>query len=127
MYDEPWGWRTEMPSDENAAEREVWATVQALNRAWTEDGEPERLAEYFAPEMIAITPTDHVRREGTRGASCSCGVRAGRVGRGAEASLRVGGEAVVIGEPAARDLLRRGRGPRLPCAGIHPVPGRQGQ
>jgi uncharacterized protein (TIGR02246 family) len=43
---------------------EVWATVQALNRLWTVDGTPERLAEYFAPEMVAITPTDRQRREG---------------------------------------------------------------
>lgn len=43
---------------------EVWATVQALNRLWTVDGRPERLAEYFAPEMVAITPTDQQRREG---------------------------------------------------------------
>jgi len=43
---------------------EVWATVQALNRAWAIDGHPERLANYFAPEMIAITPTDRLRLEG---------------------------------------------------------------
>jgi ketosteroid isomerase-like protein len=46
------------------AAREVWATVQTLNRLWTVDGRPEQLAEYFAPEMVAITPTDQQRREG---------------------------------------------------------------
>jgi ketosteroid isomerase-like protein len=45
---------------------EVWATVQALNRAWAVDGHPERLANYFAPEMIAITPTDRLRLEGQK-------------------------------------------------------------
>jgi ketosteroid isomerase-like protein len=45
---------------------EVWATVQALNRAWAVDGNPERLANYFAPEMIAITPTDRLRLDGQK-------------------------------------------------------------
>jgi hypothetical protein len=49
---------------ESTLKREVWATVQALNRAWAIDGKPERLVEYFAPEMVAITPTDRERREG---------------------------------------------------------------
>ena len=52
-------------------ESEVWATVQALNRVWAIDGQPERLADYFAPEMIAITPTDRERREGR--AACIAG------------------------------------------------------
>ena len=45
-------------------EDEVWAFVQEMNRAWTVEGKPERLVDYFAPEMIAITPTDCLRREG---------------------------------------------------------------
>ena len=45
---------------------EIWANVQALNRAWAVDGHPERLANYFAPEMIAITPTDRLRLEGQK-------------------------------------------------------------
>jgi ketosteroid isomerase-like protein len=43
---------------------EVWATVQALNRLWTVEGRPDRLSEYFAAEMVAITPSDRERREG---------------------------------------------------------------
>jgi uncharacterized protein (TIGR02246 family) len=35
---------------------DVWATVHALNQAWASDGHPERLGDYFAPEMIAVTP-----------------------------------------------------------------------
>lgn len=49
---------------ENTVERDVWATVQALNRIWAIDGHPECLVDYFAPEMVAITPTDSQRREG---------------------------------------------------------------
>jgi ketosteroid isomerase-like protein len=47
-----------MSSVDGAIEGEVWSTVQALNRAWATDLDPARLADYFAPEMIAITPTD---------------------------------------------------------------------
>lgn len=50
---------------------EVWAFVQELNRVWTVEGRPERLVDYFAPEMIAITPTDRFRLEGR--ASCVAG------------------------------------------------------
>jgi len=52
-------------------EDEVWAFVQEMNRAWTVDGKTERLVDYFAPEMVAITPTDHLRREGQ--AACVAG------------------------------------------------------
>lgn len=51
-------------------EQEIWATLRALNDAWTQ-GSPERLAEYFHPEMIAITPVDRLRREGA--AACIAG------------------------------------------------------
>jgi len=45
-------------------EDEVWAFVQEMNRVWTVEGTPERLVDYFAPEMVAVTPTDRLRREG---------------------------------------------------------------
>jgi hypothetical protein len=45
-------------------EQNVWDFVTELNRLWTEQGRPEQLADYFAPEMIAVTPTDGFRREG---------------------------------------------------------------
>jgi ketosteroid isomerase-like protein len=54
-----------------AIEREVWDVVLELNRLWAREGKPERLVDYFAPEMIAITPTDSFRREGQ--ASCVAG------------------------------------------------------
>jgi ketosteroid isomerase-like protein len=52
-------------------EDEVWDFIQEMNRAWTVDGKPERLSDYFAPEIVAITPTDRYRREGR--ASCVAG------------------------------------------------------
>jgi ketosteroid isomerase-like protein len=73
------------------AEREVWAMVQALNRAWTSDAQPERLVDYFAEEMIAITPTDRERRTGR--ADCVAGwtdfVRSARILRFVEKNVQV--------------------------------------
>jgi ketosteroid isomerase-like protein len=70
----------------NAVENEIWATVVALNRLWTVDGQPEKLVDYFAPEMVAITPTDRFRREGRD--ACVAGwtefVRATRIRRWVE-------------------------------------------
>jgi hypothetical protein len=51
-------------------QQEIWATVRALNDAWTK-GRPDDLVDYFHPQMIAITPTDRHRREG--GATCLAG------------------------------------------------------
>lgn len=74
-----------------SVEQEVWAVVVALNRLWTGDGEPERLVDYFAPEMVAITPTDAFRREGQM--SCVAGwtefVRASRIRRWEEKNPKV--------------------------------------
>jgi ketosteroid isomerase-like protein len=50
----------------NRQQEEVWAFVQALNKLWTADGTPERLVDYFAPEMVAICPTERFRLEGQR-------------------------------------------------------------
>lgn len=41
----------------------VWDTVRALNDAWTQ-GHAADVARYFHPDMLAITPTDRLRREG---------------------------------------------------------------
>jgi hypothetical protein len=72
-------------------ERDVWDSVMELNRLWTEKGRPERLADHFAPEMIAVTPTDSFRREGR--AACVEGwtdfVRATRIRRWAAKNRRV--------------------------------------
>ena len=44
-------------------EREVWKTVQAMNRCWTcgRHEELERLNDYFHETMVAITPSDRLR------------------------------------------------------------------
>lgn len=47
----------------NGVEAEVWQTVQALNRSWTQ-GKGETLSDYFHEEMVAITPTAGERIEG---------------------------------------------------------------
>ena len=50
--------------------REIWATLRALNDAWTQ-GNPAQLADYFHRDMIAVTPVDRLRREGA--AACIAG------------------------------------------------------
>lgn len=50
--------------------QEIWATVRALNDAWTK-GDPDDLAGYFHEDMIAITPTERGRLDG--GAACLAG------------------------------------------------------
>lgn len=52
------------------SEQAVWDTVAALNAAWT-FGNPDELAAYFHPRMVAITPVDRLRRIGA--ASCIAG------------------------------------------------------
>ena len=77
-------------------EKDVWNAVVELNRLWTVDGQPERLTDYFASEMVAITPTDKHRREGR--AACVAGwtdfVRATRIHRWVEKNPLV----LVLGE-----------------------------
>lgn len=50
--------------------QEVWATLRALNDAWTQ-GDPDDLVNYFHPNMVAITATDRLRRDGA--AECLAG------------------------------------------------------
>jgi hypothetical protein len=42
---------------------QVWQTLRALNDCWTK-GDGSRLAEYFHKDMVAITPSDRLRRVG---------------------------------------------------------------
>lgn len=55
-----------MPRPETMSEpaRGAWEFVQALNRVWTEQKSPERLADYFHERMVAISPADRQRIEG---------------------------------------------------------------
>ena len=55
---------------DDPTKREIWATLRALNDAWTQ-GDPARLADYFHRDMIAITPVDRLRRDGA--AACIAG------------------------------------------------------
>jgi hypothetical protein len=45
-------------------EKNVWQTVQTLNRAWTVDNNPEKLRDFFHKDMVAVTATDRDRLEG---------------------------------------------------------------
>jgi hypothetical protein len=55
---------------DDPVKQEIWAAVRALNDAWTK-GNPDDLAKYFHRNMVAITATDRLRREG--GAECISG------------------------------------------------------
>ena len=50
------------PSDDDAR-REVWETLRKLNDCWTQ-GDGRDLVHYFHENMVALTPTDRLRREG---------------------------------------------------------------
>ena len=78
---------------------EIWATVRAMNDAWTR-GDPDGLVRYFHPDMIAITPAVRERVEG--GAACLAGwkayAEATRILRWEELDpvIRVYGDAAVV-------------------------------
>lgn len=80
-------------------QQEIWATVRALNDAWTK-GRPEDLVNFFHPKMQAITPTDRFRRDGAE--QCIAGWKgfadATRIRRWEEkdALIRVFGDAAVV-------------------------------
>ena len=101
------------------AQREVLATVHDLNRAWT-GGHPERLADYFHPRMVALTPVDARRLE--NGSACvaawSAYAAATTIHRWEESNplVRVHGDAAVVAyeyeidcEAAGRRQILRGR------------------
>jgi hypothetical protein len=50
--------------------QEVWATVRAMNDAWTK-GNPDDLSKFFHRDMVAITPVDRHRLND--GAACVAG------------------------------------------------------
>jgi len=45
-------------------ESDPWQFVQNLNRVWTVERNPQALADYFHARIVAITPTDRLRRVG---------------------------------------------------------------
>lgn len=49
---------------DDPVKQEIWATVSALNDAWTK-GNPDDLAKYFHRDIVALTAaTDRLRCEG---------------------------------------------------------------
>ena len=54
--------------DQSKVKKDVWETVQALNRLWTVENRADDLVNYFHRDMVAITPTDRLRRDG--GTAC---------------------------------------------------------
>jgi uncharacterized protein (TIGR02246 family) len=44
--------------------QEIWAVIQAMNRAWTVEGDIAKLRDYFHENMVAIYPADRERLEG---------------------------------------------------------------
>lgn len=80
-------------------EQEIWATVRAMNDAWTRD-DASRLVDYFHPMMVAVTPTDRHRLEG--GPTCIAAWKgfseASRIHRWEEVDpiIHVHGDAAVV-------------------------------
>ena len=50
-------------SFDNPEQQEIWTAVRAMNDSWTK-GNPDDLAHFFHPQMVAITPVDRLRRDG---------------------------------------------------------------
>lgn len=62
-----------MPTFDDPTRQAIWSTLRALNDAWTK-GNPDDLAQYFHPDMVAITATDQHRLNGA--AACIAGWKA---------------------------------------------------
>lgn len=80
-------------------EQEIWSTIRALNDAWTH-GNPDDLAQFFHPRMVAVTPVDRLRRDGAE--ACIAGwkgfAEATRIHRWHERDplIRIYGDAAVV-------------------------------
>jgi len=59
-----------MVSFADPVKQEVWATVRAMNDAWTK-GNPDELSKFFHRDMVAVTPAERLRLDG--GAACVAG------------------------------------------------------
>lgn len=84
---------------QNPDQRAIWATIGALNAAWTQ-GRPEELSRYFHPQMIAVTPSERVRLAGAGACIAAWKTFADqakiRYWREIEPLIRVYGEAAVV-------------------------------
>lgn len=47
-------------------QKEVWETVQDLNKTWAVDGDFDKLEEFFHENIIAISPSNRERLEGKK-------------------------------------------------------------
>jgi len=65
--------RISQSSEPDDVQQEVWDTIRAVNEAWTR-GDPDQLRAFFHPRMVAITPSDRLRREGVE--ACLAGWKA---------------------------------------------------
>jgi ketosteroid isomerase-like protein len=88
-----------MVSFTDPIKQEIWATVRAMNDAWTK-GDPDELSRFFHRDMVAVTPTDRRRLEG--GAACIAGWKgfcdAARIHRWEEIDpvIKVFGDSAVV-------------------------------
>lgn len=62
-----------MPTFDDPTRQAIWSTLRTLNDAWTK-GNPDDLAQYFHPDMVAITATVRHRLDGA--AACIAGWKA---------------------------------------------------
>ena len=83
----------------NDIETEVWRTVQALNRTWTE-GNVDDLEAFFHPDIVVVTPTERERLEGREAcvAAWRRFVNAAtiRIWKEIDPAVRVHGDAAVV-------------------------------
>ena len=84
---------------DDPVKREIWATVRAMNDAWTK-GNPDDLSQFFHRDMVAITATDRNRLDGS--AACVAGwtgfARMARIHRWQEVEpiIRIYGDSAVV-------------------------------
>lgn len=50
--------------DESAIKKQVWETVQTLNRLWAVEGRADDLKDYFHERMTVVSPNGRTRLEG---------------------------------------------------------------
>jgi predicted enzyme related to lactoylglutathione lyase len=84
---------------DHPSKNEIWNTLRKLNDAWTK-GNPDELAQYFHPNMVAIAATERLRIEG--GEACVASWKnfalAARIHRWQETEPRINlyGDAAVV-------------------------------
>ena len=93
-------------------EQQVWATVHAMNLAWTR-GNPDDLAHYFHPRMLALTASENLRRDvaeacmaGRKAFARTCPVKDWRE---IDPIVRMFGDAAVVSYYYKIEFLRDGR------------------